>query len=115
MIERLNPNFTDIKNMYAKEFAGMTTITVSEQELIKTREVLIKKIGPTLNNDDKEFLVSFNSGNPSWNLYSYPKIKDFPSVNWRLININKIKKENPDKHRKELTKLDNYFSKWIRI
>jgi len=111
MIELLSPNCIDIKNMYEKEFEGLTTITISEKELIKTRETLIRRIGQTLNNDDKEFPVSLNSGNPHWNLYPFPKIKDFPSVKWRLFNIKKIKRENPDKHTKEFQKLNNHFSK----
>lgn len=110
MLELLNPNFIEIKESYNKSLKGMTAIYVSEKELIETREILIKKINDILSDKDKKFILSINSGKPIWELFPYPKIKRFPSVKWKLVNINKFKEINFDKHRKANYKLKNYLN-----
>ena len=111
IIELLDPNYKDIQKPFEKELEGMPTIKVSLEELLETRKALIIRLGKILNNDDKKFLISINSGDPVWDSYSFPKIKNFPSIKWKLLNINKVKKSNPAKHKKLFQKLANYFSK----
>jgi len=109
MLELLNPNLLDIKELYNKSFKGMTSVDVSEKELIETRKILINKINNILSDKDKKFLLSINSGKPKWELFPYPKIKRFHSVTWKLANINKLKELNYDKYLKTNCKLKNYF------
>ena len=51
---------------------------------------LIKDINSSLSNNDKEFLISFKSGEPNWDLCNIENAQNFPSVKWKLHNIKKI-------------------------
>jgi hypothetical protein len=59
--------------------------------------------------EDKSFLVDFEEGRPKWEKSTYSDFKDFPSVQWKLINVNKLKTQNPVKHRKKVEKLKSYL------
>lgn len=45
--------------------------------------------------EDKEFLLQFKNLSPIWDKYNYA---DFPSVRWKLHNLEKLKEKNPEKH-----------------
>ena len=108
MIEILNPNYNPIKKSFDKEFQGMTFKKVCHDELLKVRDKLVKDINQILSTKDKKFLISINTGKPNWNLFPYPKIRKYPSVKWKLMNIRKM---NSKKHEKVYQKLSEYFNK----
>ncbi|OYY02505.1 MAG: nucleotidyltransferase, partial [Sphingobacteriia bacterium 35-40-5] len=43
----------------------------------------------------KDFLLAFKSGIPNWGLYNFEM---FPSIKWKLQNIQKLKETNSAKH-----------------
>lgn len=98
--EILSPNLKEITKEYEKEFVSMAQIDASLSELIIARLELIKTIHQSLTDGDKNFLKSFVEGNPDWNLVRDSKIKDFPSVKWKLFNQDKMSA----KRRKEYLK-----------
>lgn len=55
-------------------------------------------------------LVSFEQGNPAWKESVYGDFAEYPSVKWKLLNLNKLKKANPRKLEKEAKLLDNILS-----
>ena len=59
--------------------------------------------------EDKAFLVSFEMGEPDWTKFELPYFKDYPSVQWKLINLLKLKKQNPAKLRTESERLQSIF------
>lgn len=65
---------------------------------------LIHEINQFFSIDDKSFLLSFESGNPDWTL-GYETFKDYPSVQWKLFNIEKLRKSNPRKFDMEIERL----------
>jgi hypothetical protein len=87
--ELLNPNFKDISGPFAKEFIEMALAEVSLQDLIQSREKLVKEVRSGLTDRDKKFLLSFIENRPDWTLARDAKIKDFPSVKWKLFNQKK--------------------------
>jgi predicted nucleotidyltransferase component of viral defense system len=107
IIELINPGLLDIKETFIKEFSGMSIINIEYEELIKTREKLIAKINSMLTIDDKLFLLSINNGTPDWGKYKSQDIKSYPSIQWKLMNINKM-----DSKKKEIEyqKLKEYFN-----
>ena len=88
--ELLNPNFKDITDPFAKEFVEMAMEEVSVQDLLQSRERLVKEIRSALNDRDKKFLLGFVVNKPNWTLVRDAKIKDYPSVKWKLFNQEKM-------------------------
>jgi hypothetical protein len=75
----------------------MTNEPFSYDEYEEIRSLLIKTIHQALTNNDKVFLLSIEMGKPNWHIYDF---KDFPAVQWKLQNIEKIKQMNHKKHMK---------------
>ena len=73
----------------------MTVESVPLVELYEARAQLIAKIRSLLSSTDKEFLLSFKSGEPNWKLLDIEMAEKLPAVQWKLINIRKM----PDKKR----------------
>lgn len=107
MNELLNPNTVDLKEIYTKEFQGMTTETVELDELIEVQKELPGMMLKSLKDEQKEFLISFKRGEPNWDLIPLPHLKELPGVRWKLLNINRMSEQ---KHRKALKKLEGVLS-----
>lgn len=102
--EMLSPILKDQRSAFNNQFSGMTSIPFSYEDYIYTREQLVRTITEKLTNEDKKFLVSFEQGVPDWDLFPIPVLKNLPAVNWKLLNIERLRKENPNKH---LLMIDN--------
>ena len=89
----MNPNFKDISREYREEFVDMAKNEVSLEELLANREKLVHQIRNLIDERDRKFLLSFVSNEPDWNLVRDARIKDFPSVKWKLFNQTKMKKD----------------------
>ena len=106
--ELLDPNFIDLDRPYAKEFEGMTKTPVSLDELLETRKRLIADIQSRFDAPTKRFLLSLHEGTPDFAAIDRTSAAGLPAVRWKLLNLNKLKTENADKHaslRKEVSKL----------
>jgi len=106
--EILNPNFTNQRVIFDSQFSGMTNDEFTYQEFEKIREELVPMIQKSLTDSEKEFLLSFVSGNPIWKNFDYSK---YPAIKWKLLNINKLKEENPIKFSESIMKLENLWTK----
>jgi len=106
--EVINPNFTNQRVVFDSQFSGMTNDKFTYEEFEKIREELVLLIQKSLKSSDKEFLLSFVSGNPYWKDFDYSK---YPAVKWKQLNINKLKKENTIKFRENIKKLDDLFKR----
>ena len=71
----------------------MSNIDVDLQDLIKTRTALIERVNSLLDNRDREFLIKFKEGIPDWTYFSVPHIKELPAVKWKIMNLNKVKRD----------------------
>ena len=92
------------------QFAGMTIYPFSYEDYEKTRLSLIEYVNNNLSDIDKRFLISFEEGVPEWEITDYSMFGDYPSVQWKLLNITKLKGNNPKKHRQETERLSRYFN-----
>jgi len=95
--EMLFPNQIDQKKAFETQFDGMTKEQFTYNDYENTRIVLIGKIHSSLTNADKQFILKFEYGVPDWKLYDF---STFPAVQWKLLNIRKLKLKNPAKHKK---------------
>lgn len=94
--ELLRPNLKDIQREFNEEFLSMANVQVEIGELQKVREKLINDIRSALSEQDKKFLISFVANAPDWSLISDDKIKDYPSVKWKLLNQQKLNRAKRD-------------------
>ena len=106
MVEILNPNLLDIKQIFENEFTGMTAIEIEFKELIDIRNKLIKLIKASLTEKEIEFLLSFKNKTPRWDLLGLTGIEKFPAPQWKLKNLTKM---NPEKHKLAFQKLEKYL------
>ena len=58
---------------------------------------------------DREFLLSFENGEPDWEKCCAGDLSRYPSVKWKLQNIAKLKMSNPQKHKEGVEKLSGFF------
>lgn len=102
--ELLSPNFKDITREYTEEFVDMAKIEVSLEELLANREKLVHQIKSSLGEQDKEFLLGFVSNSPDWRLVRDSKIKDYPSVKWKMMNQGKMDKKKIEEYKDKIEK-----------
>jgi hypothetical protein len=109
IIELLQPNRVDHQETLVKQFAGMTKTPFSYNDYEETREKLIDFINSNLSLQDKEFLIVFEAGEELSRYTEYQEYLRFPSVQWKMQNISKLKKINPAKLRKGVEKLEGFL------
>ncbi|MBN2770971.1 MAG: nucleotidyl transferase AbiEii/AbiGii toxin family protein [Spirochaetes bacterium] len=108
-LESLSPNPINQQEALENQFRGMTDIPFTYENYESARKHLIAFINSMLNEKDKVLLVSFEEGNPQWDKSGYSDFMGFPSVQWKLLNVNKLKTQNPVKHRQKVDKLKTYW------
>lgn len=107
MHELLEPRISDasqqeFEHTFKNEFAGMTTTSVTHQELKDIRARLPHLLLDSFTENERMFLMYLKSGTPDWSLLPVGGIEHLPGVQWKLQNINKI---SDDKKSEQLNKL----------
>jgi len=102
MHELINPTRLDIKEVFEREFRGMTTNEIGVDELVETREIMIHQLFTGLSADERSFLISIKEGIPRWDLLPLDGIERLPGVQWKLANVKKMDKK---KHAEQIKKL----------
>lgn len=110
IIESLRPNSIDQTEALEKQFAGMSDVPFSYADYEDARINLVKMVNDNLDSADKDFLLSFEVGNPIWNLCCAGDLSAYPSVRWKQQNIIKLKELNPQKHLDGINNLREFFS-----
>jgi len=98
MSELLSPHELDQRATFENQFKGMATIPFAYEDFETTRKRLIVEIHKSLTDDDKKFLVSFESGVPEWDLIQIDNLQNLPAVRWKLQNIHNLIASNPKKY-----------------
>jgi len=101
--ELLDPHLLDLRTVFENQFEGMSAIEFSYDEYEATRRHLIETIKIGLNESDKAFLLSLNRLEPDWSIYDF---QEFPSVKWKLLNLEKFKKEKPEIYQQQIDALE---------
>lgn len=99
-----NSNQAEFSQSFVINFLGMTEIPITYDELLNTREKLIHQILQLLTNNERQFLLSIKAGDPDWSLLPISNLKNFPAIEWKLVNIRKMDKK---KRAHALEKLKN--------
>ncbi len=101
--EILSPSLQNQEDAFVRRFAGMTGEPFTYDDFERTREQLFTSILNILSEQDRKLLLSFTECTPSWG--DYATFQSYPSIRWKLQNLNKFKQEQPDKHAKQITAL----------
>ena len=105
--ELLRPHRIDQSAIFESQFKGMTDTIFGYDEYENTRVTLVKTINESLTTEDKNFLLAFSKGEPDWTKVDY---SSFPAIRWKLLNINKLKENNINKHKEQIEKLERILS-----
>ena len=109
IIESLNPNLTDQRQALDNQFRGMTDTLFSYEEFESARTDLIEKVNSLFDKNDKEFLLSLETGEPNWAKCCAGDLSEHPSVKWKLQNILNLKSSNSAKFTNGVEKLRKYL------
>jgi hypothetical protein len=90
MHELLDAREIDIADVYEQDFIGMTDQETPISDLIQARKKLKTELLSSLSDRDGQFLLSFANNAPDWSCFNQPKIKDYPSIRWKLHNLDKL-------------------------
>lgn len=105
--ELLQPNLLDQQPAFENQFSGITTVPFTYEDFEATRKQLISEIADSLKPSDKQFLIGFTNLEPDWSIYDFEK---FPSIQWKIQNLMRLKELNPDKHLEQFELLKKVLS-----
>ena len=105
IIESLQPHDIDQTEALENQFQGMTETPFGYEDYLESRTALLSLVNGGLTITDKEFLLSFEQGEPDWNKCCAGDLSQYPSVQWKLLNIGKLKESNPVKFEQGVNKL----------
>ena len=109
MHELLAPARPYREDLYDGEFSGMTRESVSRNALADTSRRLHADIKSRLKDEVANFLLSLHDAAPDFGLIGLPDAGGLPAVRWKLINLEKLKQADPEKHAVQRRALENLF------
>lgn len=81
----------------------MSNIAFSYADFEATRVKLIDTLRHSLDEVDKQFLLSLNRLEPDWSVHDF---QHFPSVKWKFLNLANFKEDSLEIYQLQLDKLE---------
>ncbi len=91
----LFPNLQDQRLAMTNQFDGMSEEQFSYEEYEYVRETMVNTVQASITEEDKLCILGFKNCTPDWSIYNF---EAYPSINWKLQNLEIIKTTNPAKH-----------------
>ncbi len=107
--EVLFANEIDIAVAFANEFEGMTREPVSLEDLLEVRRKLFSEIPASLTCHQRSFLIGLVEGDPDWALLSCQHLAQMPAIRWKLTNLARLSRSNPEKFVLQANELKERF------
>jgi len=95
--EVLFANEVEITPAYENEFAGMTRTPVTLDDLLEVRRRLFAELPAALTDAQRSFLLGLVRGEPDWGLMSCAHLRDMPAIRWKVENLARLARTNPEK------------------
>lgn len=103
--EVLFPSLRDISQDYERNFKGMTADPVELEELLTTRDRMVRELQQGLDADERRFLLSLVANQPNWSLLGMAHLEHLPGIRWKLQNLERLQKANARKFAEQLDTL----------
>jgi hypothetical protein len=107
--EVLFPTLRDIRQEFENSFAGMTVEPVDLETLLAAREQMVRELQQGLTKDERQFLLSLVAAEPEWALLGVPHLEQLPGVRWKLQNLERLRKADPQKFAEQKDTLTRLF------
>lgn len=107
--ETLSPNIKDQKEIFEKQFLGMTDKTFTYQNHIETLNMLISVVKENIY-PYKDLLLDFVALKSDLKDFEINNLEQLPAVKWKIKNLEKLQKNNPEKFNEQYLKLTEYFN-----
>jgi len=108
--ELLFPREQDISLEYSGAFAGMTAESVPLEDLLSTRARMMRELQAGLDAEERAFLMSLVAGDPDWTMLDVTHASQLPGVKWKLLNLEKLRRENAVKFAAQRERLTELFA-----
>ena len=92
-----------------RQFSGMSEIPFTYNDFEATREKLVCDVNSVMTEEYRRFLISFEELAVDWENTPYSSFREYPSVRWKIQNLQKLKASNPKKLKAEANKLRKIF------
>lgn len=107
--EVLFPSLRDIRQNFEHNFAGMTAEPVGLDALLAARERMMHELQQGLSADERRFLLSLVAAAPEWSLLGVPHLEQLPGLQWKLQNLERLRKTNAQKFAEQSDALARLF------
>ncbi|HYM41710.1 MAG TPA: nucleotidyl transferase AbiEii/AbiGii toxin family protein [Steroidobacteraceae bacterium] len=107
--EVLFPTLRDIRQEFENNFAGMTVEPVELETLLAARKQMVCELQQGLTKDERQFLLSLVAAEPEWALLGVPHLEQLPGVRWKLQNLERLRKADPQKFAEQADELARLF------
>ncbi len=107
--EILFPHAQLSETIFEQEFAGMSDEAFTYAEAQETFYKLQETIHRLLSLADKQFLLDFVRLQADFSLPKYCALKTLPGVQWKLLNLQKLKEQNRGKFEQQFSSLHAVF------
>lgn len=104
--ELVRPSLAALEEAFVKEFEGMTTQPISLDELKAAREQMTADLLARLDGNAMRFLLSPHDGEPDFEAIGLPQAADLPAVRWKVINLEKLRTQNTEKHAEQRREIE---------
>lgn len=98
MHELLAPAGKMDEAVFDAEFRGMAREPVLFGELVDAQNRLTGDIQARLTGDNAAFLLSLHDAKPDFSLLGLPDAANLPAVRWKVMNLERLIRENRAKH-----------------
>ena len=107
--ESFAPSLIDQHEAMERQFSGMSEMPFSYDDFEATRAKLVRDVNSVMTEEDRRFLIAFEELSLDWESSPYPSFRDYPSVKWKIQNLQRLKSSNPQKLKAEADKLRSIF------
>ena len=104
--ELLDPNLLPLQQAFDHQFAGMTAVPVSVDELAATRDELIGEVRRRLSGPPAGFLRSLVRAEPDFDAIGLAGAGRLPAVRWKVRNLRTLMAADSEKHDDQVRALE---------
>jgi hypothetical protein len=100
------PYIKDRQELLKQQFDGMSKEEFTYEDHQKAFAELLKEIRKSFTNKDKEFIKSFFSLEPRYDLIDIKNLQEMPAIQWKTQNLQILKASNVTKFKEQIKKLE---------